>query len=193
MMNVNLVLQAVLTGVGGTIILDLWALFLARVFQVPATSWPMVGRWIGNMRHGIFMHENIAAAAPVPGETAIGWIAHYAIGASYGLLLIAIAGQSWIVRPTLLPPLLLAWALLVAPYFLLMPGMGAGIAGAKTPDPMATRLKSAIGHTIFGLGMYVTAVALAVDWSCLPARAACTNTYLAGLERAPFAIPGLMM
>uniref|UniRef100_UPI0035BBB340 DUF2938 family protein n=1 Tax=Pedomonas mirosovicensis TaxID=2908641 RepID=UPI0035BBB340 len=63
-----------------------------------------------------------------------------------------------------MPPIILSWALLVAPYFIMMPGMGAGIAGAKTPRPAVTRLKSVVGHSIFGLGMYATALALAAAW-----------------------------
>ena len=42
----------------------------------------------------------------------------------------------------------------------MMPGMGAGIAGAKTPKPNVTRLKALVAHSVFGLGMYATALAL---------------------------------
>lgn len=169
MTGAEALLPGVLIGIGGTVVLDLWALFLARVLRVPGTNWPMVGRWIGNMPRGRFVHENMASAPPVKGEAAIGWGAHYAIGASYGLLLLVVAGPAWLARPTVWPPLLLAWALLVAPYFLMMPGMGAGIAGAKTPKPGVTRLKSLIGHSVFGLGMYATALALAaIPTSCPP-------------------------
>jgi len=54
--------------------------------------------------------------------------------------------------------MILALGLLVAPYFNMMPGMGSGIAGARTPKPNVTRLKSIVGHSVFGLGMYVTAL-----------------------------------
>ncbi len=54
--------------------------------------------------------------------------------------------------------MILALGLLVAPYLIMMPGMGSGIAGAKTPKPNVTRLKSLVGHSVFGLGMYVTAL-----------------------------------
>ena len=165
MIGVDIFIKAALIGAGGTVVLDLWALIMARVLKMPATNWPMVGRWIGNMPRGQFVQENMAAARPVKGEATIGWIAHYAIGIGYGLLLLAIWGRPWIVRPTLLPPMTLAWALLVAPYFIMMPGMGSGIAGSKTPKPNVARLKSVVGHSIFGLGMYATAVALASAWA----------------------------
>ncbi len=162
---VGLLFKAALVGVGGTIVLDLWALFIARVMGLSATNWAMVGRWFGNIPRGQFVHETMTKAEPVKGELAIGWIAHYAIGIGYGLLLPAFWGQDWIDRPTLLPPMILAWVLLVAPYFMMMPGMGMGIAGSRTPKPNVARLKSVMGHSVFGLGMYATAMALARTWS----------------------------
>ena len=56
--------------------------------------------------------------------------------------------------------MILAWVLLVAPYCIMMPSMGAGIAGAKTPKPNVTRLRALVAHSVFGLGMYATALAL---------------------------------
>ena len=130
----ELLFKAALVGIGGTIVLDLWALFMARVVGLPATDWAMVGRWFGNMSRGRFVQETMTKAEPVKGELAIGWIAHYTIGVCYGLLLLA-WGRDWIGRPTLLPPMILVWVLLVAPYSMMMPGMGMGIAGSRTPKP----------------------------------------------------------
>jgi Protein of unknown function (DUF2938) len=156
--------KATLVGVGGTIVLDLYALIMSRALGVPATNWAMVGRWFGNMAHGQFVQVATSEAAPFKGELAIGWIAHYAIGICYGLLLLALCGKVWLERPTLLPPMILAWVLLVAPYLIMMPGMGMGIAGSRTPKPNITRLKSVMGHSVFGLGMYATVRLLASYW-----------------------------
>lgn len=161
---VEIFFKAALIGVGGTIVLDLWALFMARVMGVPATNWAMVGRWFGNMPRGQFVQAAMSKAEPVKGELAIGWIAHYVIGIGYGLLLLTFWGEAWLERPTLLPPMILVWVLLVAPYFMMMPGMGMGIAGSRTPEPNITRLKSVMGHSVFGVGMYATAVVLARTW-----------------------------
>ena len=40
----------------------------------------------------------------------------------------------------------------------MQPGMGAGIAASKTPKPNAARLRSAMTHTVFGLGLYASAL-----------------------------------
>ena len=92
----ELFLKATLVGVGSTIALDLYALMISRILGVPVTNWAMVGRWFGNMAHGQFIQVAMSEAAPVQGELAIGWIAHYAIGIGYGLLLLGLWGKVWL-------------------------------------------------------------------------------------------------
>lgn len=152
--------RAALVGIGGTVILDLYAALVQRLLGAPATNWKMVGRWISHMPSGAFVQPNIGQAQVVPGEHALGWTVHYAIGIGYGLLLVAIRGSGWLKAPDPAAPLILALALLVLPYFVMMPGLGMGIAGSRTAKPNMARLKSAISHSVFGLGMYVTALLL---------------------------------
>ncbi len=158
--DMTLALQAAAIGIGGTLALDAWAALLERLSGTPATNWAMVGRWLAHLREGCFVHEAIGKAAPVRGEAAFGWSFHYAIGIVYGLLLVAWQGAAWLQAPTAAAPVLLSLALLVAPYFVMMPGLGLGPAGSTTPRPNLTRLKSVMGHTAFGLGMYATALLL---------------------------------
>lgn len=149
MLDAATLIKGALIGLAGTVLLDIWAFFLARVLNVPAMNWAMVGRWLGNMPRGDFHHTSMSVAPPVNGEHAIGWVAHYLIGIGYGLLLLLVCGVTWLKQPTMLPPLIVSWLLLIAPYFLMMPGMGMGVAGAKTPQPAVTRLKSVASHTVF--------------------------------------------
>jgi hypothetical protein len=157
----EIIVAAVLVGIGGTAILDMISFLMERFFGVPATNWAMVGRWVGHMPTGRFVQRDLKQADPISGEHAIGWIFHYVIGAGYGLLLVAIWGAGWLQAPSFAPPMILVLALLVLPFFVMMPGMGAGIAGNRTPRPNVTRLKSVVGHSIFGIGMYVTALGIA--------------------------------
>jgi hypothetical protein len=152
------VVRAVAIGAGATAVMDSWALVLQRLWKIPPSNWGMVGRWVGHMPRGRFIHDSIAAAPTIRGELAIGWLAHYAIGVGYAALLLAIWGLDWARQPTLLPPLIVSLVALVAPFFMLQPGMGLGIAGSRTPNPTATRLRSLLNHTVFGLGLYVAAL-----------------------------------
>lgn len=164
MMDTDTLVKDALVGVAGTALLDIWALFLARSMNLPATNWAMVGRWFGHMPRGKLHHSSLSAVEPVKGELAIGWTAHYVIGIGYGLLLLALWGPAWLNEPTVLPPLILSWVLLIAPFLLMMPGMGMGFAGSKTPSPVITRIKSIAAHSVFGVGMYLSALALAHRW-----------------------------
>lgn len=151
----DLLLRAVLIGIGATLVMDLWALLLKRLFGAPSLDYALVGRWIGQLPRGRLTHPGIARSAPVAGERAIGWIAHYAIGIGFALLLLAIWGPAWAARPTLLPALIVGIATVAAPFLILQPGMGAGIAASRTPKPGVARLRSLMAHASFGVGLYL--------------------------------------
>lgn len=150
----ELLLSTLWLGIGATAATDLWALLRQRLFAVPAPNYGMVGRWIGHMPKGRFVHEAIAAAVPVQGERVIGWSAHYLIGVAFALMLIGLFGAGWLQQPTLMPALLVGIVTVAAPYLLLQPGMGAGLAARRTPQPNKARLHSLIMHVVFGLGLY---------------------------------------
>jgi hypothetical protein len=149
-------------GVGATAIMDLWGWLRQRVFGDKGLDYGLVGRWIAHMPHGRFRHDNIAAAPKKRGERLIGWSAHYGIGIAFAGLLIGLGGAEWAARPTLGPALAVGIGTVVAPFFLMQPGMGAGIAASRTPRPNAARLQSLLTHAVFGLGLYVAAWAAPV-------------------------------
>lgn len=138
--------------------MDLWALLLKQ-FGIPSLNFAFLGRWIGNLPRGKWMHESIAKTAPVRGELWIGWLAHYSIGVGFAALLLAVYGVDWARRPTWLPALIVGLAGVVAPLFVMQPALGLGIASSKTSRPLFNCLKSVITHTVFGFGLYLTALA----------------------------------
>lgn len=148
---------ALVIGVGATLVLDLWGVFLKQAFGIASLDYSLVGRWIGHMPGGRFMHESIGQAAPVPGERLVGWIAHYAIGVGFAGALIAVCGVDWVREPTLMPAIAAGLISVAAPFFIMQPGLGLGIAAAKTPSPNVARLRSVMAHGVFGLGLFVTA------------------------------------
>lgn len=150
----NHIASAFIIGCGATAATDAWALLRSRAFGVAAPNWALVGRWISRMPRGEFRHASIAAVPPARAELLVGWIAHYLIGITFAALLLTIAGSSWTARPSLVPALLLGIATVLAPFLILQPGMGAGIAASRTPRPSAARLQSLLTHTVFGLGLY---------------------------------------
>src|SRR5689334_10965754 len=121
--------------------MDAWA-FVLRRLGVPSLDLALLGRWLGHLPEGRWVHPSIARAEPVAHERWIGWLAHYAIGISFAALLLATFGLGWAHAPSLLPALFLGVVTVVAPWFILQPALGAGIASSKTPKPVQNALKS---------------------------------------------------
>ena len=149
--------NAALIGTGATAVMDLWGILRHRVFGIPNMNYGLVGRWIGWMPRGRFRHDRIAATPPVKGEKPTGWAAHYATGVAFAAALLALCGPEWAQRPTLAPALAFGIATVAAPFLLMQPGMGAGIAASRTPRPGAARLQSLVTHAVFGLGLFASA------------------------------------
>ena len=147
-------------GVGATLAMDLWTLARKRLFGTPPADYGLVGRWLAHMARGRFRHDRIAAAPPVRGERAIGWAAHYGIGIAFAGILLAVCGLAWARHPTLVPALALGVATVAAPFLLMQPAMGAGIAASRTTRPNAARLQSLVTHAFFEFGLYAAGLIL---------------------------------
>jgi hypothetical protein len=150
-------IQAVLIGSGATVVMDAWGIARRRLFGIPNMNYGLVGRWVAYLPRGRFRHAPIAKTPPVRGELAIGWIAHYAIGIGFAGVLLVLWGIEWARQPTLGPALLVGIGTVAAPFLVMQPGMGAGIAASRTPRPNAARLQSLITHAVFGLGLFLAA------------------------------------
>ena len=151
---VDYLVGAVLIGTGATAVMDIWTAVRKLLLGIRPADYGLVGRWLVYLTRGRFRHDPIAASPPVRGERVIGWIAHYLIGIAFAAVLLAIWGLDWARNPTIAPALIVGIGSVAAPFLLMQPGMGAGIAGNRTPRPAAARIQSLVTHAIFGLGLY---------------------------------------
>lgn len=62
-MKIDLLVGVVFVGLGATLVMDFWAVFLKRAFNIPLPNYCFVGRWLHHMTDGVFKHPSIAAAA----------------------------------------------------------------------------------------------------------------------------------
>lgn len=161
--TIEFVVRAAMVGVGATLVMDLWALLLKQL-GIPSLNFAFLGRFIGHLPEGRLVHESIARSAPVKGELLLGWFAHYSIGVAFAALLLATFGLEWARSPSLLPALFIGVVTVAAPLLVLQPALGAGIASSKTPAPLFNSLKSLVTHTVYGFGLYLSAVATASLW-----------------------------
>jgi hypothetical protein len=154
--------NSAMIGIGATAATDAWALVRHRLFGIAPPNYGLVGRWMAQWPRGRFIHESMARIPAVKMERFIGWTAHYLTGVAFAGLLLLVAGSQWLLEPTLLPALLLGVASVAAPFLIMHPGMGAGIAASRLPRPGAARTHSLLNHVVFGLGLY--GAARLVSW-----------------------------
>jgi hypothetical protein len=149
------VLNAVPIGAGATAFLDLYGVMRARLTASAMPDYAPVGRWIAHMPRGRFVHAAIGRSAPVAGERIIGWAVHYLVGVAFAGVLLAVR-PDWAHAPALLPALIVGIGSVTAPFLLMQPGMGLGVAASRTPNPRAARIRSLTTHTVFALGLYTS-------------------------------------
>mgnify|MGYP003574968868 CR=1 FL=1 len=149
-------------GLGATFTFDLWALFLKYAFKITPSNFCLVGRWLRYMPTGIYKHSNLASATPKSSECLLGWIAHYTIGITFAITFIAFVGSKWLQHPTLIPALTFGMVTVAAPFLIMQPAFGLGVAASKVSNPMQIRLRSLMNHIGFGFGLYL--FGLLVSW-----------------------------
>jgi hypothetical protein len=147
----------ILTGIGATAIMDVWTVARRQLLGTALPDYRLVGRWIAHFSQGQFRHPSIKAAPVMRGERAIGWSAHYLIGMAFAALLLPAGGAHWFEHPDLSTAVAVGAGTVLAPFLIMQPAMGAGIAASRTPHPGAARMQSLVTHAVFGVGLYLAA------------------------------------
>lgn len=147
--------QAIFIGLTATAVMDLVALVKKRVFRIPSLDYALVGRWIGHIPRGRLLHEDIKQASNITGEAAIGWAIHYLIGILFAAIFLGLNGGTGDGVQGLLAAVLFGAATVLAPFLLLQPAMGLGIAARHAPLPWKARMRSLSTHILFGFGLWL--------------------------------------
>lgn len=148
-------LRILFVGMGATLMMDISAFIQARAFGLASLDYGLVGRWLGHMLQGRFRHAPIMTATPVRNERLMGWVFHYVTGIVFAMVLISAKGLVWICNPTLVPALVVGLVSVTAPFFIMQPAFGFGVAASKTAAPSVARRRSVTAHLTFGLGLFV--------------------------------------
>ena len=131
--------------------MDLWTVIQKHILRLPALNYALVGRWVLWMPKGKFRHLTIASTPARRGEGVAGWGMHYLTGVVFASIPLGLSGPDWFWHPSLLAGLLSFFA----PFLIMQPAFGFGIAAADTPYPMRARLLSITTHLAYGLGLYI--------------------------------------
>ncbi|MFI0471840.1 DUF2938 domain-containing protein [Halomonas sp. HMF6819] len=153
----SLLVDAFILGLGATAFMDILALLQKRLLGIPSLNYALVGRWLGHLPSAILIHRSIAQSPAIEAERALGWLTHYVIGIAFALIFLIIAGTQWLAHPKLVPALVFGAVTVLAPFLILQPGMGAGLAARKTPAPNIARRRSVLAHVSYGVGLWIAA------------------------------------
>ena len=151
--------KTILIGVGATFTIDCFT-FIISLFGNSPRGILFVGRWLAYMPQGKFLHHTIIETPSIANELIIGQIAHYCIGITFAFLLVKMFGEKWLSKPTLHPAFIIAIVTLIIPVFILQPALGFGIAFSNMPQQIHLLTKTVVIHTIYGFGLYFSAVVL---------------------------------
>jgi hypothetical protein len=159
----SVVLQAVLAGTIATAIMDAAAVIGRKSGAVPNEDLGVsqLGRWIGYMARGKFTHERLAHAPELPNERPLGLLVHYLIGIALtgGYLALLRRNNA---APNLTTAVAYGVTTAVPSLLTVYPAYGLGWFGLRAERPGALIRTGLIGHTIFGLGVWVGTAAAGV-------------------------------
>lgn len=161
MTSIEEIARVALIGCGATVVMDIWQLFLKRI-GVPTLNFAFIGRWVGHVLRGRLAHASIGKASPIAHETLLGWLTHYAVGIAFAFLLTGLAGVAWVTAPSIGVALLVGIGTVAVPLLVMQPAMGLGVASSKTPTLIKNCLRSLINHSVFGLGLFLSACV--IEW-----------------------------
>lgn len=147
--------QAVFIGIIATAVMDLIALVQRRVYGTLGLNYALVGRWLGHLPAGKLVHRKISDSTAIPGEAVIGWAAHYLTGLLFAAIFLALTGPGAFFATLPFAALFFGAVTVAAPFLILQPGMGAGLAARHMPSPWAARARSLFAHVTFGLGLWL--------------------------------------
>jgi DUF2938 family protein len=156
----DLIVTGVVAGVLGTLVMDSLNHLFARTGMLLRIDMRMIGRMSAGWARGRFRYGHPSEMKQVANERLYGYITHYTIG--MGLAVTYVLSWDLLVGGPASP----VWALVygvattAAPLFFVLPSMGLGMFGRRSPEGIRAPLSSLANHLFYGVGMAV-AVALA--------------------------------
>ncbi|MBO9475535.1 DUF2938 family protein [Shimia sp. R10_1] len=146
-------------GLGATVFMDVVAV-LRQGLSGTNGFYCLVGRWIGSLPRSGFAHDDIRKSEAISGEALLGWSAHILMGVVFGVCFVLLFDTT--VSSAILGVQSVGFGLgtVLVPWLIFQPLFGWGVAVSNTPDPWRLRLRSVITHGVFGVGLFVSALAL---------------------------------
>jgi uncharacterized membrane protein YeaQ/YmgE (transglycosylase-associated protein family) len=151
----DLVVTGVVAGVLGTLMMDSLNLLCARTGMISKIDVGMIGRMAGGWARGRFRYGHPSEVEQVANEMLYGYVTHYTIGV--GLAVPYVLGWNLLVGGPASPVWAIAYGVVttVATYFFVLPSMGLGGFGRRSPEGIKLALSSLANHLFYGVGIAV--------------------------------------
>jgi uncharacterized membrane protein YeaQ/YmgE (transglycosylase-associated protein family) len=151
----NLIVTAVVAGILGTMVMDFLNHLFARTGMISKIEMGMLGRMSAGWARGRFRYNHPGEMEQVAHEKLYGHITHYIIGV--GLAATYVLVWDLLVGGPASPVWGLAYgiATTAAPYFFVLPSMGLGVLGRRSPEGIKVPLSSLANHLFYGVGLAI--------------------------------------
>ena len=156
----DFIVTGIVAGVLGTLVMDSLNHLFARTGIISKIDVRMIGRMSAGWARGRFRYRNPGEMEKVENEMLYGYITHYAIGVGFAVTYML--GWDLLVGGPASPKWALVYgvATTVASHFFVLPSMGLGVFGRRSPEGIKGPLSPLANHLFYGVGIAV-AVALA--------------------------------
>ncbi len=149
----DLIVTGVVAGVLGTLVMDSLNRLFARTGMILKIDVGMIGRMSVGWAHGRFRYRSPSEMEQAANEKLYGHVTHYMIGVV--LAGMYVLGWDLLVGGPASP----VWALVygvattVASLCFVLPSMGLGVFGWRSPDGIKSPLSSFANHLFYGAGL----------------------------------------
>lgn len=151
--SAQVLLFAAACGTIATLTMDILATLSKRFGFLDGVSYTLIGRWVGALFRGNFLHRCILNSKPVTGERGIGLLAHYAIGMGLGVFYFVLLSMLDLSPNQGLFAFAYGTATSLLPWFILFPACGFSLFGHNGPPGSRLFRTSLANHAFFGLGL----------------------------------------
>jgi len=151
----DLIVAGVVAGVLGTLAMDILNYLFSRTGMISKIDVGMIGRMSAGWARGHFRYGHPSEMEQVAKEMLYGYVTHYTIGV--GLVVPYLLGWDILVGGPASPVCALAYGVVTtaASYFFVLPSMGLGIFGKRSPEGIKGSLSPLANHLFYGVGLAV--------------------------------------
>ena len=156
----NILVTGFLSGILGTLSMDLFNNLLARTGAFLKIDVAMIGRMAAGWKKGRFRYGHPDEMEPVTNEMGYGYLAHFGIGVSFSIPFFY--GWDLCVGGPVSP----LWSVLygvmttTASFLFVYPSMGLGAFGRRSPEKIKAFISPLANHFFYGVGLALGAVLL---------------------------------